>query len=273
MSKNSGIFSLNIANSSRDEATEDRLGLRLSSIIAFLKLHRSGMQILTMQEIRRCKSIDGETFIEPWEIVNMISQELGLVCAVSQANNPTETSFWKAIFYDSNLLFHVNSHTVWTGETEDRPSGPQSSTNLLFSTFQMKGTDNYFTVCNVHAPVAKEGRDIYFAKMISYVQTHFPNECVIMIGDHNTIPDLGGLDHIAKLESVFVRASSNLGTTFKGFSHDINPVTGLPYESQLDQVFLWNIPDISRVTVCAIEGMVDGHRISDHFLITSQITF
>lgn len=272
------IGSLNVANAMRDENSKDRFGTRINDLLLFLKSKRDtkNFDILLLQEIRRCKHADGVTILEPIDIIRLVEESSGLTCAIAQPNNTDDVAFWKATFINLEKLYHNNTRTIWLGENPDRTSGSdfEFGKNIMISNFTILGTDIDFQVGNVHAPFNKDIRGLYFETMIKHVINQ--DLYTIMIGDYNTIPDMRGLEHIQLLETVFDRPSKDLGITFIGFDHDCDPLTRIPYQSQLDQVCVFNSKDVSvipRVDVSATNVIFNGTRLSDHFLIETTVHF
>lgn len=229
------------------------------------------MNLLFLQEIRLCKDEEGTGSLTPQHIINKIALELDMAY-VAFPNNGTKMSFWKATFYDTNALTCFESRSRW--KDSNTPSGNSmiacrfavNEDSVYDDNFEFVSGQQFWAV-NIHAPVVFK-RDHYYGMLVEMTHANLP---FIAVGDYNCLPDKQGPEQVDKILKGHgsMQDYSPKGPTFVGFPHDTD-AEGVPYQSALDKVmvdFRWTYI-FSEPESSATDVQIDGHRISDHYLIS-----
>lgn len=281
-----GCF-LSLANAQRDEQTDCRFGLRFKLITKYLKSLQENLDFVILSEARICKNEDGTGYITPLQIALTLAQELNMH-PIMQASHDERLSFNKIILFNPEKLFFLETSSVWPtleGNISYVPAGMQFSQSITQVRFYLKtgktsddkgqynnNLTRIFTLGAIHTPVLDKGRDMYFNMMINKYENAEPG---IFIGDYNLLPDIRGPEHEELLNQHFTNCTTDIGTTFIGFPHDVNP-EGNPWVSSLDRVYV-NKAFVSSygndVQVHVENAIVDGIRVSDHFAMHVKINF
>ncbi len=266
------LISLNLANSAYDEKTPLRFGLRFEAIVNFLAEQHA--DIICLQEVRKCTNAKGESW-SPLEIMIAFATRLGMEFKYT-SNNVTELSFYRCTLFKPTKLFPIAEKTVWTGSSATEPSGTQWCQSILMTHFILIETATFenaeykagtqLRVWNCHAPIGLEG--LRYGEVLTSAVGPATSVVDIIVGDFNSIPDLGGPQQMAYLEDKFVNPSKHIPQTFYSFPHDLSK-TGERFSSKLDQVFVHNEHQDKIAAVETIDWR--NNQLSDHWPLVAIV--
>ncbi len=285
---------ISLANAFRDRQTPNALGYRLDYILYCIKYFlRSGVNVFLLNEGRSFDYKDKEISVN--EFVALLIKKMDLKALVLPNHGKDDSAFNKIVLY-SNNLFCIGTKGLWplNGELVNYPQGAQSCQSVFEITFLDNNTKNYNSRCEyidpkpfkllvVHDPVGFEGRQKYIEALINYTDNptllrvdgasvRDKQTCpLVCIGDFNFLPDMGGNEQREFISEHLVNCAPNIGITFKGFPHDVNPETGKPWESSLDGVFA-NEALLEMFPTHSVETIDTNHEISDHSVVIATFS-
>ena len=168
-------------------------------------------------------------------------------------------------YHHSNSLIRSNAVSALTNTSsiKTKSSFSYMLSQCFFAKVGSKTTAISFGVVNAHAPIPKDLRHIYWAK-IRAVMT----PVTIVVGDMNKFEeDMAVFDCIFKQPMHdFIEPTME---TFVSFPHDTKPTTGELWRSSLDSVIVDTRQCTAGVEIVSTEK---APRASDHFLILAAIT-
>lgn len=266
---------ISLANAQRDRSTPNAFGYRLKDVLKCIYDYiQQGVNVFILNEGRPFDYEGKEVSVD--EFVNMLTTATGFKTLVLPNHGNNDLAFNKIILFSPELMC-VGTKGLWplNGELVNYPQGAQSCQSVFEISFIFNDPSNYnsrceyigpepFKVFAIHDPVAFEGRQQYIEALIKYISRE--TGPLVCIGDFNFLPDMGGNEQRELLSNYLVNCAPNIGITFKGFPHDINPETGEPWESSLDGVFA-NEVMLRMFPNYSVETIDTEHKISDHFIL------
>ena len=284
------LVTFNIANALNDEKSETfRFAKRLTAVITEIK--KGFPDVLCLQELRDCKSLDDTSVLTAMSILMEIMGETGLMIAAMERVGPIENPMWRATLYNPTKLFHLGSRPHWLN-AEKQPTVPGTNVNgslamILESKFaqftpitraslrKSDGTchpasfmaDVGFSVFNAHFPIEKRHR-VETSEFVRDLSATHRGEIYFVVGDMNTFFDDGGDEMMQIMQSGGLVDFLPPGTkTFKSFPHD-----SFQTVSTLDHLF-GSVSLGYQVINCRVFDSVDYEVCpSDHFMCTLQFS-
>lgn len=296
------VATLNVGCASRDEPTPWRLGLRLHRIVAELAAVRARQPctVICLQEVRLCRDFPGTGMYTAMEVANFIAGALHMAYVILPETTSPKAAHLVTLYPQELMLLSSSAH--WMHGLDDPADGPLTKPTLR-TVFLHKEAEcastagRVFSVYNCHAPFPAAQRLVYAQRLASFMHAPVacsnstrPLICCIVAGDFNTIPSLEGADTYARLVAQdasdcpeecrrgtvdltpftaetrrgLVPVTAAIGSTFRGFPHDADPATGIPWGgSQLDHIFV----TLASAPLAAVCTKLLDNAVSDHALV------
>lgn len=272
-----------LANSHHNEGTPYSLDNRISTIIEYFTLLLPSVSLFLLTEGRSC-TIDNHA-TDAIDIGYKMAKSLGMWFSVLSNHGMNSSSPAKIVIYDQTKLFLLLNRNYYSGLSRMLPSGKnycQCVSGFKFHRILADTYDNQgqcmidpklvFNLGFIHAPTDTEGRDDLFKMMVQEFASS--SQPWIFPGDYNLFAN-DSTQQKELLNNHFINMTTDIGTTFIGYPHDVDS-NGVPYVGSLDRVYInYNFADQfgSEVTVVANDIIHRGVRLSDHYLLTIDITF
>lgn len=246
MSSEIQIAHLCLANAFRDEKNETyRYGKRHSKFLRFMRSFESKPQIVSIKELRKCRDENGETELDPNDILNSLAVAGRYAVADCQPVKHHDTNrqefynpFYLGQLYDNKVLYKVSSKIVpYYLNIYDTPeSAPNMGGSYLFVEYAPRNAngipdlDRKFSVATVHFPL-QEHHKLLSAKYFNKETSQLPD---VLVGDFNLFKDDNLYSQIYDeilvnfrdviTDNLVNQNGEKMYGTFYPFPHDLPPV-------------------------------------------------
>ena len=259
------LLTYNIANAVFEEKAMEgayRFGKRFGAILENLLLWKKKykLNVIAIQEIRGCKSEDGQTSLTTTEIAERIGSSLGMKYTL-QGNTKDPLWIHKALYYDP-LLFTLDfEDTLWIKRTAREDEWINAHGTYLRSAAK-GGRDYRFAFWNCHPNPDLQTRLEYCQAFGQHLTNQKKSNCVhIAMGDFNTLQQ-DAQSQYALMKNHFTFLTDEVKQTFHGFPYDTDK-EGVVWQGKLDHVLVANTSAdrVGLQKACALPEK----ELSDHW--------
>lgn len=258
---------------------------RMKGVLAGIKEHLP--DVVSLQELRKCSNRFGEALDSVTPIVSGL-KALGYLGRVVSYRGEDDKAFkyCVAVREDGPVAFaDGDTRRVYMSLTPGAPTpddlDPDARRTRNFGVdwercfvsqrLAVQETGHTFALVSAHLPIVKSARDASLRLLLQTATQVDAKEPVVVVGDFNTIPDLGGADNVATMDAVspvLARLPIKMDSAMGAFPGEHaaecqRTFVGMPNDLLLDDRYItssdeWQEMEAATVALGPGEALDDG---------------